>query len=126
MTDDYVSDLRAFCAEWLKQNRGYDLIDHGFGTEHGGELTTDKLTAALDELERLREFVGDAKVEWASDAPGFFIGPPLLGEINARHLVSEINAGGGAAVLKQRLVGEWKAAEQQPECHAGGAEVEAS
>lgn len=54
MSDDYVSDLRAFCAEWLKQNRGYDLIDHGFGPDHGGELTTVKLTAALDELEKLR------------------------------------------------------------------------
>lgn len=54
MTDDYVSDLRAFCAQWLKQNAGCDLIDHGFGAEHGGELTTVKLTAALDELERLR------------------------------------------------------------------------
>lgn len=56
MTDDYVSDLRAFCTEYLKQNRGYDLIDHGFGSENGGELTTGKLIAALDELERLRLF----------------------------------------------------------------------
>lgn len=57
MTGDYVSDLRAFCAEYLKYNVGYDLVDSGFGPEHGGELTVAKLTAALDELERLRKDV---------------------------------------------------------------------
>lgn len=63
VTGDYVSDLRAFCAEWLKQNRGYDLIDHGFGAEHGGELTTGKLLAALDELDLLRAEVDIARHE---------------------------------------------------------------
>lgn len=65
VTDDYVSSLRAFCTEWLKQNQGCDLIDHGFGPERGGELTTVKLAAMLDELERLREFesaIGKAQV----------------------------------------------------------------
>jgi hypothetical protein len=54
VSGDYVAELAAFCTEWLKQNAGCDLIDHGFGPEHGGELTTTKLRAALDELVQLR------------------------------------------------------------------------
>jgi len=52
--DNPAADLAAFCEEWLKQNAGCDLIDHGFGAERGGELTVTKLRAVLGELVRLR------------------------------------------------------------------------
>lgn len=63
--------------------------------------------AARRELAEVRELVGNPRYQWASSAPGFFFGPPLLDEAHVRRLVSEINAGGGQAVLKRRLVGDW-------------------
>lgn len=51
---DYLRDLELFCAEWLKQNAGCELIDHGFGPDHGGELTTDLVLKAVAELKQLR------------------------------------------------------------------------
>lgn len=61
MSGNPAADLAAFGEEWLKQNAGCDLIDHGFGADHGGELTVTKLRAVLGELVRLRgQNIGDA------------------------------------------------------------------
>lgn len=65
------------------------------------------------ELAALRDLIGDARTEWASDAPGFFFTMPFTTEDGMRSHVAEVRDKGGNAVLKQRLVGEWRTAERE-------------
>lgn len=71
------------------------------------------------ELDELRAFVGDAKVEWASGVPGFFFTTPFSTEDDMRRHVRKVCERGGNAVLKRRVVGEWQVAEHQPADDAG-------
>lgn len=61
---DHVAELAAFCEQWLKYNEGGEVIDHGFGPDHGSELTVTKLRAVLGELEQLRADLADLKANY--------------------------------------------------------------
>lgn len=71
------------------------------------------------ELAEVRDLLGNAKFEWASDSPGFFFTTPFSTEDSMRGHVREVRERGGDVVLKQRLVGEWKVSERQPESDVG-------
>lgn len=79
----------------------------------------ERAEAAERELAELRELLGDAKTEWASDAPGFFFTTPFSTEDDMRRHVREVCEKGAQAVLKRRVVGDWQVAEQQPAGDAG-------
>lgn len=82
---------------------------HALIANEHGQLGVD--LNAVEELQRLRRQLGNAKVEWASDAPRFFVTMPFFTKDDVLTIVQAVRGAGGTAQVKARLVGDWYDAE---------------
>lgn len=119
---DYEPMSEKRLAEIIDENERCD--DGSWGVHRVAELLDEVLRArhfetelrgerdqARAELAEMREKLGEARIEWASDAPGCFLTFPEFTEEQVRAMVDGVRSGGGTAVVKTRLVGQWREVE---------------